>query len=214
MRSLQIAKILKYLRYETACNIAFGFFGVAWFFTRHIIYLKLCYDIYTDVPGPTTMLYGCYNGSTSELIEDMPAHPDYIFHLLRPFQHLDGSICLNVEVKYIFLGMLLILQALALTWFAMILKVVYGIMIGGKANDVRSDNEVESDEEVNLEQKRLMNITDLNSCVSSGIAERQCELGEGTTKSPKTVVTTAKEAYRHTENRKKLLSRIGCEKSI
>jgi very-long-chain ceramide synthase len=215
---LQIAKILRYLRHETACNIAFGLFVVVWFIARHVMYLKLCYDIYTDVPGPTTMLFGCYNGSTNELIPDMPAHPDYFSHLLLPFKNIDDVICLNTQVKYIFLGMLLLLQSLSLVWFGMILKVVTGILTGGKAEDTRSDDEdgaYESVDEVEVEKKsRQMNVTDLNVCVGSGSEVSSGITGVSTMTRPNPRVTTGRRMLMDAENRKELLARIGCDKPI
>lgn len=182
------------------------------------MYLKLCYDIYIDVPGPTTMFFGCYNGSTSEMIPDMPAHPDYFSHLLQPFKNLDGVICLNTGVKYIFLGMLLLLQTLSLIWFGMIVKVITGVLKGGKAEDTRSDDEEDGDadgEEVDVEKKRRpMNVTDLNVCVGGGSDMSSGMTGMLTVTSPKPRVTTGRRRLIDAENRKELLARIGCEKPI
>ncbi|PVH78580.1 longevity assurance proteins LAG1/LAC1 [Cadophora sp. DSE1049] len=140
---LPFAKLLRYLRYEMACNIAFGVFVVSWFITRHILYLHFSWDIHQHVPGENTMLFGCYNGATNERIQDMPSQPDYFSHLFWPFQDLDGVICLNSEVKYIFLGMLFLLHTLSAIWFVMILKVIAGILSGKSAEDIRSDDEGE-----------------------------------------------------------------------
>lgn len=52
--------------------------------------------------------------------------PDYFSHLFWPFQDLDGVICLNSEVKYIFLGMLFLLHTLSAIWFVMIGSVASG----------------------------------------------------------------------------------------
>ncbi|KAL2062431.1 hypothetical protein VTL71DRAFT_6697 [Oculimacula yallundae] len=157
---LPFAKLLRYLRYETACNIAFGIFVVSWLMTRHILYLQLCWDIHRDVPGEKTMLFGCYNGSTNRRIQDMPDQPDYFAHLLWPFQDLDGVICLNTEVKYIFLGMLLLLHTLSSIWFVMILKVIVGILSGKSAEDIRSEDEGEQYADISIE--------DLNPCTGAG----------------------------------------------
>ena len=192
------------MHHEMACNIAFGLFVVTWFISRHVMYLKLCWDIYTDVPGPTTMAFGCYNGATNKLL-DMPAQPDYLSHLFWPFQDLDGAICLNTEVKYIFLGMLLLLHTLSMIWFGMILKVIWGVLIGGKAEDTRSDDEGEETE---------LKIEDLNVCVGGGSDISSEMLGTSTMASPKTRPTTVRRRLMDAENRKELLARIGCEKPI
>lgn len=193
---------------------------MAWFIARHIMYLTLCYDIWVDVPGPKTMLFGCYNGATSELIPDMPAHPDNFAHLLLPFQNLDGVICLNQEVKYIFLGMLLLLQTLSMIWFGMIVKLIAGMVVGVKVEDVRSDDEDE--EEVDGRDaatgRRQLNVTDVNVCVGGGSEMESMNVGMSKkpvpTPKPRVSVTSGRRRLGVPENSKELLNRIGCEKPI
>ncbi|KAK0099983.1 sphingosine N-acyltransferase lag1 [Cadophora gregata f. sp. sojae] len=234
---LPFAKLLRYLRYETACNIAFGIFVVSWFITRHVLYLQLLWDTFRDVPGERTMLYGCYDGATSQRIPEMPAHPDYLSHLLWPFQDLDGVICLNTEVKYIFLGMLFLLHTLSSIWFVMILKVIAGILSGKSAEDIRSDDE-------SGEQQKEFSIDDLNPCTGAGSELLSQELESflvatrfpGDTEAPEQFTnlgsessrgrtmtsrmqrtpkpTTARRRLMGAEHRKELLNRIGCEKQI
>lgn len=166
------------------------------------------------------MLFGCYNGATSELIPDMPAHPDNFAHLLWPFQDLDGVICLNQEVKYIFLGMLLLLQTLSMIWFGMILKLIAGMLVGVKVEDVRSDDEDE--EEVDGRDaaagRGQMSITDLHVCVGGG--DEMESMNVGMSKKPvpmpksRVSVTSGRRRLGVAENRKELLNRIGCEKPI
>ncbi|KAH8596266.1 putative longevity-assurance protein [Bisporella sp. PMI_857] len=207
---LPIAKILRYLCYETACNIAFGLFVVLWFLARHVMYLQLCYGIYSSVPGNDTMLFGCYQGGSRQRL-DMPPQPDYFSHLLWPFESADGVICLNGEVKWIFLGMLGFVQALSMIWFTMILKVIAGILIGKSVEDTRSEDEAEDDNtEIDsaTDVKKQMNVMDLNICVSSG------EMG-GTTGA--LVNPGLKPRFTNTRRRsgaleKEILARIGCEK--
>ncbi len=194
----------------------FGVFVVTWFFSRHVMYLQLCYDIYRDVPGPDTMLYGCYSGTTNELLTDIPAHPDYFSHLFWPFQNLDGVICLNSEVKWIFLGMLGFLQLLSIIWLGMIIKVVAGILMGGNAEDTRSDDEGEEDEvgagiEPEVEKRqRPKDVTDLNVCVGSNSSS---DMDKGSVVlSPKPRATSTRRRLMAADNRKELLGRIGCEK--
>jgi very-long-chain ceramide synthase len=211
----QIAKILRYLGQESVCNITFGVFVITWFIARHIMYLQLCYDIYMDVPGPNTMLYGCYSSKTNELLTDIPARPDKFFHLLWPFEDVDGAICLNVEVKFIFLGMLGLLQVLSVIWFGMILKIIVGMLMGGKAEDTRSDDEEDVDEEINNEhgqekKQKRMDVTDLNVCVGGAVA---ADMEKGPMMlSPRPRPTSTRRRLMAAENRKELLGRIGCEK--
>jgi hypothetical protein len=139
------------------------------------MYLQLCYDIYLDVPSPDTLIYGCYSGTTNELLINIPAHPNNFSYLFWPFQNLDGVICANEEVKWLFLAMLGFLQLLSMIWFGMIIKIAAGILMGGTAKDTRSDDE--DDREVDAEiapevekKQRPMDMTDLNACINSNSA--------------------------------------------
>jgi very-long-chain ceramide synthase len=179
------------------------------------MYLQLCYDIYRDVPGPDTMLYGCYSGTTNELLTDIAAHPDYFSHLLWPFRDLDGVICLNAEVKWLFLAMLGFLQLLSMIWFGMIIKIVAGILMGGNAEDIRSDDEEDEEVDAGIEPEvektqRPMDVTDLNVCVggsSTGEIDKAPVV-----LSPRPKPTSTRRRLMAAENRKELLGRIGCEK--
>ncbi|KAH9219895.1 protein transporter of the TRAM superfamily, partial [Leptodontidium sp. 2 PMI_412] len=224
---LPFAKLLRYLRYEMACNIAFGVFVVSWFITRHVLFLQLLWNTYKDVPGERTMLYGCYNGATSQRIQHIPAQPDYFSHLLWPFQDLEGVICLNSEVKYIFLGMLFLLHTLSSIWFVMILKVIAGIFSGKSAEDIRSDDEGGQQEESPIENLNPCtgvgsstpasrfgsSLDQLNPCTGDG-KEVNDTLMEASNMSKRPEPATARRRLIVAENRKELLSRIGCEKPI
>ncbi|KAH7348669.1 TLC domain-containing protein [Rhexocercosporidium sp. MPI-PUGE-AT-0058] len=233
---LPFAKLLRYLRYEMACNIAFGVFVVSWFITRHVLFLQLWWNTYTDVPGERTMMYGCYNGATSQRIPEMPSQPDYFSHLLWPLQDLEGIICLNTEVKYIFLGMLFLLHTLSSIWFVMILKVIARILSGKPAEDIRSDDEEGQQEEPPIESlnpctgsaSELLgqaggsstsasmfraNLDKLNPCTGEG-TEVTDTVMEASNMSKRPGPTTTRRRLIGAENRKELLSRIGCEKPI
>lgn len=140
----QSAKILKYLKFQNACNVAFGVFMSTWFVTRHIIYNVLCWSIYKNVPAQ--MSYGCYSYETAEMIST-DGYPDAFAYLFGPFRSLKSPICMNRTVKWIFLSFLLTLQALSIVWFSMIVRVAYGVIYTGAAEDSRSDeeDEVEAD---------------------------------------------------------------------
>lgn len=184
------------------------------------------------------MLYGCYDGATSKMIPHMPARPDSFAHLFWPFQSLDGVICLNTEVKYIFLGMLLLLHTLSLIWFVMILKVIGGILLGKSAEDIRSDDEggektlddlnpctgvgaepnVHLPAETSTMTSRLGHELDLlNPCTGVGSTMAEIPVSGGLTKSrakSKDRPTSTRRRLMDTENRKEFLAKIGCEKPI
>jgi acyl-CoA-dependent ceramide synthase len=154
------------------------------------------------------------------LLPDVPEHPDYVGHLFWPFKHVDGAICVNKEVKWIFLGMLLMIQVLSMIWFGMIINVIVGILRGGSAEDSRSDDEGEEDEEeteVNTHdgktrKGRPVNVTDLNVCVDGGSSTTSINRRVGAL-SPKPNMVTRRSLL-DGEKRKELLARIGCEKPV
>ena len=134
--------MLKYLHYEVACTAMFVAFLATWLVARHGIYVSLCWSIYRDVPG--VMSYGCYSGATEELETD----PNRLgsWRYAEPFFDQTGTICLDRSVKWVFLGLLLMLQVLSMVWFVMIIKVALGMLNGGEANDTRSGDEDEEEE--------------------------------------------------------------------
>lgn len=137
--------MLKYMRYQVACDIAFVVFMVTWFVTRHVLYLLVCHSIYADIPKEIT--YGCYYGSNGHLRGPIEP-PDSFAHLTQPFRDPEGLVCWNNGIKWAFLGMLLSLQVIMLLWFGMILRVAWKVVKGGEAEDSRSDDEGEcSDKE-------------------------------------------------------------------
>ena len=72
-----------------------------------------------------------------------------------PFFDQKGTICLDRNIKSIFLGLLLMLQVLSIIWFGMIIKVALSVLKGVGANDTRSgdEDEGEDDEEENDEKE-------------------------------------------------------------
>ncbi|KAL8805005.1 MAG: hypothetical protein Q9182_002207 [Xanthomendoza sp. 2 TL-2023] len=146
-----LAKILKYLHLQTACNIAFGTFMAVWFGARHVLYLMVCYSIYADIPREIT--YGCYRGSNSNL-EGPMATPNDFDHLLQPFRYPQGLVCWNNRIKWAFLSTLLALQVLLLIWFGMIIRVAVKVLQGGEAEDSRSDDEDSGERDSDLEDEK------------------------------------------------------------
>lgn len=141
---LPAAKLLKYLRFQTACDVAFGVFMVSWFVTRHVLYSWVCWSIYKHIPEE--IRYGCYTGSTQSLEGPFPTPNDWE-HLTWPFRDPVGMVCWNNNIKWGFLGMLMALQLILCMWFVMIIRVAYKVITGQGADDSRSDDEDEDDEE-------------------------------------------------------------------
>lgn len=138
--------MLKYLRFQLACDVAFGVFLVVWFVARQVLYLLVCYSVYAHIPEEIT--YGCYWGSTSNLKGPIDP-PDVFNHLTQPFRDPQGLVCWDNKIKWTFLCILLALQVLLLIWFGMIIRVACKVIRGGEAVDSRSDDEEETEMDEN-----------------------------------------------------------------
>ncbi|KAI4182869.1 MAG: hypothetical protein L6R41_005727 [Letrouitia leprolyta] len=146
---LAFAKLLKYLGFKKACDYAFGAFMLVWFITRHVLYLIICWSLYTELPQEIT--YGCYRGSNAKLEGPFDVPNDFD-HLVQPFRNPEGLVCWNNNISWAFLSTLLALQVLLLMWFGMIIRVALVVLKGGEAEDSRSDDE-DSDGEAEIEEK-------------------------------------------------------------
>lgn len=193
--------MLKYFKYELACNIAFGVFLVTWLITRHIFYPLLCWNIYKDLPP--RLPYGCYSGSTAEMLST-DGYPNAFAYMFAPFLDLNNPICMNGTTKWIFLSFLLFLQGLSLIWFTMVVRVAVGVLRTGNAEDTRSD-----DEEAG-ENGRLSAKDGANGAV---ISENPNSLDRRRSNGAASVRARGRGRVRLDQSdRKALLGRIGCDK--
>lgn len=227
---LPAAKLLKYLRFQTACDVAFGLFMVAWFITRHVLYMLVCWSIYKHIPEE--IQYGCYTGSTQTL-QGPFATPNDWEHLTWPFRDPVGMVCWNNNIKWGFLGMLLALQVILCMWFVMIVRVAYKVITGQGADDSRSDDEDEDDEEKDAyadNKEKLIEKT--RTCLDSKpVGEIKGSLngtkthgdGRATKMTSAQKSTRRKDGSGHSSginvlgssaDRKELLGRIGCDKPM
>lgn len=141
-----LAKILRYMSLQTACDIAFGAFVLAWIASRHVAYLAICWSIYAHVNTAGTMLYGTYATATGfRLSADggSATFTDLLQPLTRPGA---ATFAFNANIRWFFLGLLMALQCITLAWLAMIMRVVAKVLRGQGAEDTRSDDEGEGDE--------------------------------------------------------------------
>ncbi|KAF2424460.1 LAG1-domain-containing protein [Tothia fuscella] len=148
---LPFAKMLNYLDMRTACDIAFGVFISAWFFTRHICYLIVCWSIHVDVPK--AMPYACFDSKTGKQTSFYGGSSIWT-NVLQSFNRPDGTVCFNNKIRVSFLSLLLALQVLTVIWFGMIVRVAYRVLSGKGSEDPRSDDECEDeveDEEIEVE---------------------------------------------------------------
>ena len=210
--------MLKYLKYRLACDVAFGVFMVVWFVSRHILYFFVCYSLYAD--APREIRHGCYWGSNANLHGPI-ATPNDFNHWTQPFRDPQGLVCWDRKVEWAFLGLLLSLQVILLIWFGMIMRVAWKVIKGGEAEDSRSDDEAETEEQ----NEKLMLHADKpvhgnNHFVGSPL-EEEVGVEAINLNSPKNSLTrksrkgggTASGVTLHSD-RKELLGRIGCDKGL
>ncbi|KAI9836942.1 MAG: sphingosine N-acyltransferase lag1 [Thelocarpon superellum] len=141
---LPLAKMLKYLHFNVACDIAFGVFMVTWFVARHVLYVIVIWSVYAD--SPVIIQSGCYAGKNGAIVGPFPA-PQSFGHRFQPFFDPEGLLCWDNQILGTFLSMLLFLEVVALIWFGMIIRVAWRVIHGGTAEDSRSDDECDEEEE-------------------------------------------------------------------
>ncbi|KAJ5281405.1 hypothetical protein N7478_006777 [Penicillium angulare] len=208
---LPSAKILKYLGFENACNVAFAVFMGTWVVTRHYLYNVLWWSIHKNIPA--AMPYGCYSSATGEMTSTN-AYPDTFAYLFAPFRSLENPICMNRSIKWIFLSFLLSIQALSIVWFTMIVRVAYLVVAKGNAEDTRSDDEEDieiSDESASNDNVRL---AAKEGAIPAPVVNESAP-GLDRRRSNGAVPVRARGHGRipfDQSDRKALLGRIGCEK--
>jgi acyl-CoA-dependent ceramide synthase len=151
-------------------------------------------------------------------------------NLLTAYNDKNGPICWDPSIRHYFLGLLLFLQALCCVWFSMVIKVVYKVLSGKGADDVRSDDECDEDEDEEIEHDRTSSlINSVTTCTESGMSAmpspREEEVGvDALTFARLNGASQRRQQARresarasgisipgHTD-RKDLLGRIGCDK--
>lgn len=190
---------------------------VAWVAMRHVAYMIVCYSIYAHLP--VVIDFGCYEGKNGSLTGPFPP-PNRFAHLLDPFRNPEGVVCFNDGINWGFLGALLFLQGIQVMWFGMILRVAVSVLRGGKADDTRSDDEGDEDDEV--EEKIIRTIEELDDLPTPPPYEEEVGVEAINFKGRR---TSNASRYRkssgggttstsHSIDRKELLGRIGCDKGV
>ena len=148
----QVAKLLKYLDYRTAPDIAFGIFMAVWVVARHGFYLTVCWSLYVDL----SVIVGsaCHLADGTSMTA--ATQPDLFAangghrvwrNILHAYLDRDGPVCFNTTIRWSFLSLLLGLQVITLLWLIMIFKVAFRVLRGEAADDIRSDDEATEDVE-------------------------------------------------------------------
>lgn len=179
---------------------------LTWFVARHIFFNMVCWSIYRDTFG--VMPYGCFRGSQNELEGPFEPPPGYSFYF-EPLIKSDGLLCNNMKVTYGFLALLLTLQAVCIYWFVLIVNVAVRVLRGAGADDVRSDDEVEDEEEDDFVYEEAQPFEE-----EVGVEELDLKSWERRTGVKRSSSSATGVSLPGHSDRKELLGRIGCEKQV
>lgn len=125
-----------------------------------------------------------------------------------PFFDQKGTICLDRNIKSMFLGLLLMLQVLSIVWFVMIIKVALKVLNGDGASDTRSGDEDESGEDEEEEEEMCeVRVNGKPAQSANGKA-----LASGSEAPPRQTGLFQRGGIRvpGSRDRKELIGRVGC----
>lgn len=166
----------------------------------------VCWSIYSDIPVYLNL--GCFKGSQDEL-EGPFKEPEGYGIYLEPYLKSDGIVCHNETVTNAFLVALLALQAICIFWFAMIVNVAVRVLRGSGADDVRSDDEGDEEDEEEYVYEEAHPLEE-----EVGVEELDLKSWERRTGVKRTVSTATGVSLPGHSDRKEFLGRIGCEKQV
>lgn len=179
--------------------------------------MMICHSVWVDIPK--IINYGCYRGNNGDIAGPF-APPDRFGHLFMPFRDPEGTVCWNDQIKWGFLSALLFLQGITLMWFWMILKVAIKVIRGGEAEDIRSEDEAEDEEEnVNLDEKLITEVVNHfeGEPYEEEVGVESLNLKGRTSRNNryrKSSSSASGVSIPGHSDRKELLGRIGCDKGV
>ncbi|KAG5440553.1 hypothetical protein PCK2_000378 [Pneumocystis canis] len=109
---VRLAKMLKYLKMQKACNFSFFIFVISWILTRHILFLFILYSTYKDAGTIISHKWDSVN-----------------------------NIFFTKRIHRLFLTLLCSLQIILCFWLCLIIKVTWKVLTGHNAEDNRSESE-------------------------------------------------------------------------
>jgi len=200
------AKCLKYLGYNTVCDIMFGLFMVVWVAARHVCFMMATYSVYAH--SGTVSPQGCYRGKMGSISGPLPI-PKNSAYLLEPFTNPEGLVCWTDSVRWGFLSALLFLQVITLVWFSMIVKVAIKVLKGGQAEDTRSDDEAE-DEKTPDQLEEPEELQPYEEEVGVDSLNLKGRTSRASSNRYRNSVSSSTGVSSSIPDRKKILDRIGC----
>ncbi|KAK2051828.1 TLC domain-containing protein [Colletotrichum caudatum] len=204
-----LAKCLKYVGFTTLCDAVFGVFLFVWAWTRHVLYLMVCWSVYYDLPR--SLEQPCFRGPAEDVVGPFQPPEEGWSHLLEPFVDPKGTVCMTNGTTKGFLTFLLALEVVICVWSFLIIRVTIRVLKGASAEDVRSDVEEEEEEEekdgYETEEVQIVEGVGVESIDLKAWERRTAKRGSGLRASGLSI-------HLSQSDRKELLNRIGCEKQI
>ncbi|EFQ32292.1 TLC domain-containing protein [Colletotrichum graminicola] len=200
-----LAKCLKYIGFATLCDVIFGVFLLVWVWTRHVFYLMTCWSVYYDLPQ--SLEQPCFRGAAGEIDGPFAPPEEGWSHLLEPFKDPAGTVCMTSGITKGFLTFLLALEVVICAWSFFIIRVTVRVLKGSPAEDVRSDVEVDEEEEEVVEYEEV-------EAIEEDVGVESIDLKSWERSSAKKESSSRVSGVRTHSGRKELLNRIGCEKQI
>ncbi|TGZ76196.1 longevity assurance proteins LAG1/LAC1 [Ascodesmis nigricans] len=146
---LPAAKLLKYLGYHTLCDYAFGVFLLSWVVVRHLLYNRVVYSVWKDLPAAVP--FGCYTSNSTAPLT-LSKHDANLLAIEQSLTFKSDVTCFTDTIQWSFIYMLVFLQILTLVWLYMIMRVAYRVIVGGSAEDTRSDDEDEGENDIMIDE--------------------------------------------------------------
>lgn len=128
--------------------------------------------------------------------------------------------CFNNGIKWGFLSALLFLQGITIMWFTMIVKVAVNVLRGGQADDIRSDDEGDNEEEEEIQEKLIHAMEDQiddfeePQPFEEEVGVEAINLKGRTWNTRKSTSHASGVSLPGHSDRKELLGRIGCDKPV
>ncbi|KAK1991315.1 TLC domain-containing protein [Colletotrichum falcatum] len=211
-----LAKCLKYVGFTTLCDVVFGVFLFVWAWTRHVLYLMVCWSVYYDLPR--SLEQPCFRGAAEDVVGPFRAPEEGWSHLLEPFVDPAGTVCMTDGITKGFLTFLLALEVVICVWSFLIIRVTIRVLKGASAEDVRSDVEEEEEEEREKEREKEKvghEMEEVQVVEDVGVESIDLRAWERRTAKRGSGLRASGVSFHLSQSdRKELLNRIGCEKQI
>jgi very-long-chain ceramide synthase len=185
----------------------FGVFMFSWLIARHVCYMMVVYSVWAHTPEiipPNGFWVGKQDNLTGPHL--LPERLQWQ-QTFGPLWKSDSMVYFNDPIRNSFLALLLFLQGLTIVWFTMIINVAMRVLRGDGADDTRSDDEGQEEEEEYVYEEAQPLEEEV------GVEQLDLKSWERRTGVRRQAATSSVSIPGHSD-RKELLGRIGCEKQV